>query len=89
MGSTLRAVTSALERHLLYQLAEKTGRVVDLAYSGLVHQLGLTPRFFPEVRWWCLGRLPRQACPPAALLLPSCCPPAALGASAAGRRRLG
>lgn len=25
------------------------GRLVDLAYASLVHQLGLTQRFFPEV----------------------------------------
>lgn len=39
---------AAVEKQVLYALAQKTGRVVDLAYSSLVHQLGLTQRFFKE-----------------------------------------
>jgi hypothetical protein len=38
----------SLEQALLHRLASTTGRVVDLAYSALVHQLGITQRFFPE-----------------------------------------
>lgn len=37
-----------LENQLLFSLAQRTGRVVDLAYSALVHQLGITDRFFPK-----------------------------------------
>lgn len=38
---------AALEsQQLLHALANKTGRAVDLAYTALVHQLGLTQRFF-------------------------------------------
>lgn len=29
-----------------WALAQRTGRALDLAYSALVHQLGLTQRFF-------------------------------------------
>eukprot|EP00887_Chlorella_sp_A99_P005866 scaffold1.g5866.t1 len=32
----------------LFTLAERTGRIVDLAYSALVHQLGLTQAFFQK-----------------------------------------
>lgn len=35
------ALSSALAR---------SGRIVDLAYAALVHQLGITQRFFPQVR---------------------------------------
>lgn len=27
----------------------RSGRIVDLAYAAIVHQLGLTQRFFPQV----------------------------------------
>ena len=39
---------SALEKALLHRLAESTGRAVDLAYASIVHQLGITHRFFQE-----------------------------------------
>lgn len=35
-------------RGVIYTLAERTGRIVDITYSSLVHQLGLTPPFFKE-----------------------------------------
>lgn len=41
-------VYSALERAVLHRLAESTGRAVDLAYASIVHQLGITQRFFQE-----------------------------------------
>lgn len=41
MESALTGLTSALS---------KGGRLVDLAYAGLVHQLGITQRFFPQAR---------------------------------------
>jgi pimeloyl-ACP methyl ester carboxylesterase len=41
-------IASSLEQALLSRLAERTGKVVDIAYAGLVHSLGLTPRFFPH-----------------------------------------
>ncbi|KAL6779033.1 hypothetical protein ACKKBF_B19070 [Auxenochlorella protothecoides x Auxenochlorella symbiontica] len=33
---------------VIYSIAERTGKLVDLTYSSLVHQLGLTPPFFKE-----------------------------------------
>ena len=33
---------------LLSRLAETTGRTVDIAYAAIVHQLGITQRFFQE-----------------------------------------
>jgi hypothetical protein len=39
---------STLERAILHRLAESTGRAVDLAYASIVHQLGITQRFFAE-----------------------------------------
>lgn len=39
---------SSLERAVLHRLAETTGKAVDLAYAGIVHQLGITKRFFEE-----------------------------------------
>ncbi|KAG7672311.1 hypothetical protein Ndes2526B_g06694 [Nannochloris sp. 'desiccata'] len=39
---------STLERAILHRLAESTGRAVDLAYASIIHQLGITPRFFAE-----------------------------------------
>jgi len=39
---------STLERAILHRLAESTGRTVDLAYASIVHQLGITQRFFAE-----------------------------------------
>lgn len=41
-------IATSLEQVLLSKLAERTGKVVDIAYAGLVHSLGLTPRFFPH-----------------------------------------
>lgn len=61
------ALTSALNRG---------GRLVDLAYAGLVHQLGITQRFFPQV-----GRLARLL--PGAVRLRGL----ALGPPAVPRRR--
>lgn len=39
---------STLERAVLHRLAEYTGRAVDTGYAALVHQLGITQRFFQE-----------------------------------------
>ena len=39
---------STLERAILHRLAESTGRAVDIAYASIVHQLGITQRFFAE-----------------------------------------
>lgn len=39
---------STLERAVLHRLAESTGRAVDTLYASIVHQLGLTQRFFQE-----------------------------------------
>lgn len=33
----------------LSSVLARGGRLVDLAYASVVHQLGLTQRFFPEV----------------------------------------
>jgi hypothetical protein len=38
----------SLEAALLARLSASTGRAVDIAYAALVHQLGLTQRFFPQ-----------------------------------------
>ena len=39
---------SNIERIILHRLAESTGRAVDTLYASIVHQLGLTQRFFQE-----------------------------------------
>lgn len=33
---------------IIYSLAERTGKVVDIAYTSVVNRLGLTPPFFKE-----------------------------------------
>lgn len=37
---------STIERAVLHKLAESTGKTLDTLYAALVHQLGLTQRFF-------------------------------------------
>lgn len=45
---TSQTLYSSLERAVLHRLAETTGRAVDLAYASIVHQLGITQRFFQQ-----------------------------------------
>lgn len=41
-------IGNTLEAAILHKLVRSTGHVIDLAYAAVVHQLGLSPRFFPQ-----------------------------------------
>lgn len=47
-GKEQGTVFQLLDRAVLHRIAESTGRTVDIAYASIVHQLGITQRFFQE-----------------------------------------